>query len=79
MLRGIVHAIPLNSGVVESLMRAHIADDDRSAAETVYQGTRRRARPSRSSAIPDDQVEQLRLDLGDPELHSSGSSSMESK
>lgn len=36
MLCGIVHAIPLNSGVVESLMRAHIAHDDKAAAEGVY-------------------------------------------
>jgi hypothetical protein len=36
MLCGIVHAIPLNSGVVESLMRAHIAHDEKAAAEGVY-------------------------------------------
>ena len=36
MLRRIVHAIPLNSGVVESLMRAHIAHRDRAGAEEVY-------------------------------------------
>lgn len=36
MLRRVVHAIPLNSAVVESLMRAHLANDDRAGAESVY-------------------------------------------
>lgn len=36
MLRKILQAIPLNSAVVESLMRSHLANDDRSAAEGVY-------------------------------------------
>ena len=36
MLRLIVQAIPLNSSVVESLMRAHLGNDDRAGAERVF-------------------------------------------
>ncbi|MFZ1489663.1 MAG: bacterial transcriptional activator domain-containing protein [Ilumatobacteraceae bacterium] len=37
VLRRVLRAIPLNSAVVECLMRAHIANDDRAGAENLYQ------------------------------------------
>ena len=62
MLRGVVHAIPLNSGVVESLMRAHIAHDDKPAAESVYK-EHVAALVQAKLGDPSEAIEQLRLDL----------------
>ncbi|MCB1010630.1 MAG: LysM peptidoglycan-binding domain-containing protein [Microthrixaceae bacterium] len=62
VLRRILHAIPLNSGVVESLMRAHIAHDDRPAAESVYK-EHVSALVQAKLGDPSDTIEQLRLDL----------------
>ena len=62
MLRGIAHAIPLNSGVVESLMRAHIAADDRAGAENVYK-EHAAALAQAKLGDPADSIEELRLDL----------------
>ncbi len=62
MLRRFVQAIPLNSSVVEALMRAHIADDDRAGADRVY---REHATALQQAKLgdPEDSIEQLRLDL----------------
>ena len=62
MLRRIVQAIPLNSAVIETLMRAHIADDDRTGAENVY---REHAAALEQAKLgdPEDSIEQLRLGL----------------
>lgn len=62
MLRRIVQVIPLNSALVETLMRAHIAGDDRAGAENVY---REHAAALEQAKLgdPDDSIEQLRLDL----------------
>lgn len=62
MLRQIVQAIPLNSAVVESLMRAHLANDDRAAAERVYK-EHVAALDQAKLGDPPDSIEQLRLDL----------------
>ena len=62
MLRRLARAIPLNSAVVEMLMRAHIANDDRSGAESVY---REHAAALEQAKLgdPEDSIAQLRLDL----------------
>ena len=62
MLRRVIQAVPLNSAVVETLMRAHIADDDRAGAENVY---REHAAALEQAKLgdPEDSIEQLRLDL----------------
>ena len=62
MLRRVIQVIPLNSAVVEALMRAHIADDDRAGAENVY---REHAAALEQAKLgdPEDSIEQLRLDL----------------
>lgn len=62
MLRRIVQAIPLNSCVVEALMRAHIAKDDSAGAERVYQ-EHATALQQAKLGEPDDSIEQLRLSL----------------
>ena len=62
MLRRIVHAIPLNSGVVESLMRAHFAADDRVGAEKVYK-EHTDALVQAKLGDPADAIEQLRIEL----------------
>lgn len=62
MLRRIVHVIPLNSGVVESLMRAHIAHDDRVGAEKVYK-EHADALVQAKLGDPADSIEELRLGL----------------
>lgn len=62
MLRRVVQAIPLNGSVVEALMRAHIANDDRAGADRVY---REHATALEQAKLgdPGDSIEQLRLDL----------------
>jgi len=62
MLSKLVQAIPLNSALVESLMRAHIADDDPARAEAVYQ-EHVTALGQAKLGDPEDSIEQLRLDL----------------
>jgi DNA-binding SARP family transcriptional activator len=62
MLSKLVQAIPLNSALVESLMRAHIADDDRARAEAVYQ-EHATAFEQAKLGDPEDAIEQLRLDV----------------
>jgi DNA-binding SARP family transcriptional activator len=62
MLRRILHAIPLNSAVVESLMRAHLANDDRGAAESVYR-EHVAALAQAKLGDPADSVEQLRAEF----------------
>jgi len=61
-LRRLLQAAPLNGGVVAALMRAHIESGDRSAAERVYE-EHTAALDQADLGEPDDQVEQLRLDL----------------
>lgn len=61
-LRRLLQAAPLNGGVVAALMRAHIESGDRSAAEHLYQ-EHSAALEQADLGDPDDQVEQLRLDL----------------
>jgi DNA-binding SARP family transcriptional activator len=60
MLSGVVRAIPLNSIVVEALMRAHAANDDRSGAESVYREHAASLEQARLGD-PDDAIEQLRF------------------
>ena len=62
MLRRVVHAIPLNGAVVESLMRAHLANDDRAAAESVYK-EHATALVKAKLGDPAESIEQVRLDL----------------
>lgn len=62
MLRRIVHAIPLNSAVVESLMRAHLANDDRPAADSVYK-EHAAALVQAKLGDPSESIEELRLEL----------------
>jgi DNA-binding SARP family transcriptional activator len=62
MLRRVVRMIPLNSPVVETLMRAHIAHGDRSGAERVYQ-EHATALEQAKLGDPEDSIEQLRLDV----------------
>ncbi len=62
MLRRIIQAIPLNGAVVETLMRAHIAADDRAGAESVYR-EHAAALDQAKLGDPEDSIEQLRLDL----------------
>lgn len=61
-LRRLIQAAPLNGGVVAALMRVHIATGDRSAADHLYQ-EHAAALDQADLGDPDDQVEQLRLDL----------------
>ena len=61
-LRRLLQAAPLNGGVVAALMRAHIESGDRSAAEHVFQ-EHAAALEQADLGDPDNQVEQLRLDL----------------
>lgn len=63
-LRRLLQAAPLNGGVVAALMRAHIETDDRAAADHLYQ-EHVAALDQADLGDPDDQVEQLRLDLRD--------------
>ncbi|RMH80580.1 MAG: hypothetical protein D6683_05090 [Actinomyces sp.] len=62
VLRRLAQAVPLNSTVVEALMRAHLANDDRAGAEAVY---REHAAALQQAQLgdPDDTIEQLRFDL----------------
>ena len=62
MLRRVIQAIPLNSAVVEALMRAHIADEDRAGAENVY-GEHVAALEQAKLGDPEDSIEQLLLEL----------------
>lgn len=62
MLRGMVQAIPLNSAVVESLMRAHIAHDDKTAAAVVYR-EHTAALAQAGLGDPAGSIEHLRVDL----------------
>jgi DNA-binding SARP family transcriptional activator len=62
ILSGVVRAIPLNSIVVEALMRAHAANHDRPGAESVY---REHATSLEQAKLgdPEEAIEQLRLEL----------------
>ncbi len=62
MLSKLVQAIPLNSALVESLMRAHIAADDHARAESVYK-EHASALEQAKLGDPGDSIEQLRLDV----------------
>jgi nucleoid-associated protein YgaU/DNA-binding SARP family transcriptional activator len=62
MLSKLVQTIPLSSALVESLMRAHIADDDCARAEAVYK-EHAAALEQAKLGDPADSIEQLRLDL----------------
>lgn len=62
LLRRIIHAVPLNSGVVETLMRAHITDDDRAGAQSVYQEYAAAIQQA-GLGDPDDAIQQLYVDL----------------
>jgi DNA-binding SARP family transcriptional activator len=62
MLRRVLHAAPLNSALVETLMRAHVANDDRAGAKGVYQ-EHATALEQVKLGDPDDSIEQLRLAL----------------
>lgn len=62
MLRAIVHAIPLNSAVVESLMRAHVANDDSASAENVYR-EHTAVLEHAKLGDPTDSIARLRLEL----------------
>lgn len=62
MLRRILQAIPLNSAVVEELMRAHLANSNRAGAESVYQ-EHAAALVQAKLGDPADSIEKLRLDL----------------
>ena len=53
---------PAQQRVVESLMRAHFAADDRAGAEKVYKETHRRF-SSAKLGDPADAIEQLRIEL----------------
>lgn len=61
MLRRIVQAIPLNSAVVETLMRAHLAADDPAGAEGVYR-EHVAALNQAKLGEPAEAIEQVRLD-----------------
>lgn len=61
-LRHALQAIPLNGALVETLMRAHIANDDRAGAERVYE-EHAAALQQAKLGDPEDAIEQLRLDL----------------
>jgi nucleoid-associated protein YgaU/DNA-binding SARP family transcriptional activator len=62
VLGKLVQAVPLNSALVEALMRAHIAGDDRVRAEAVY---REHATALEQAKLgdPEDSIEQLRIEL----------------
>jgi nucleoid-associated protein YgaU/DNA-binding SARP family transcriptional activator len=62
MLQRIVKAIPLNGAVVESLMRAHIANDDRAGAGRVYH-EHAAALEQAELGDPEDSIELLHVDL----------------
>lgn len=62
VLRCLAQAVPLNSGIVEALMRAHLEAGDRSAADAVYR-EHCKALELAKLGDPDDAVEQLRLEL----------------
>lgn len=60
ILRRLAQAVPLNSAVVEALMRAHLEAGDRSAADAVYR-EHCKALELAKLGDPDEAVEQLRL------------------
>lgn len=62
MLRRIIQAVPLNSAVTETLMRAHIVDGNRTGAENVY---REHAAALEQAKLgdPEDSIVALRLDI----------------
>jgi DNA-binding SARP family transcriptional activator len=60
VLHRLLQAMPLNSGLVEALMRVHLAAGDRPAADGVYQ-EHAKALDQARLGDPDDAVEQLRL------------------
>lgn len=61
-LRRLLPAIPLSGDLVAALMRAYVAAGDRGAADHVYK-EHAAALEKADLGDPDDQVEQLRLDL----------------
>jgi DNA-binding SARP family transcriptional activator/nucleoid-associated protein YgaU len=60
VLHRLLQAMPLNSDLVESVMRTHLAAGDRTAADGVYR-EHTKALDHASLGDPDDAVEQLRL------------------
>lgn len=64
-LRRLLQVAPLNGGLVEALMRAHVSTGDRTAAESVYQ-EHRKALEQAKLGDPDDAVEQQRLEFANP-------------
>ncbi|WCO67953.1 LysM peptidoglycan-binding domain-containing protein [Iamia majanohamensis] len=62
LLGRILEVLPLNSAVVESLMRAHLAQDDRVAADSVYR-EHAAALVQAKLGDPADSIEQVRLDV----------------
>lgn len=62
MLRHALQSIPLNGALVETLMRAHIANDDPAGATRVYE-EHAAALQQAKLGDPEDSIEQLRLDL----------------
>ena len=62
MLCNIVQAIPLNSAVVEALMRVHIAEGDGASARRVYDA-HAGALEQAKLGDPDDALQQLRVSL----------------
>lgn len=62
LLLRVLRSIPLNGAVVEALMRAHIANDDRAGAESVY---REHAAALEQAKLgdPEESIQLLRFDL----------------
>jgi DNA-binding SARP family transcriptional activator/nucleoid-associated protein YgaU len=60
VLHRLLQAMPLNTNLVEALMRTHLAGGDRAAADGVYR-EHTKALDHASLGDPDDAVEQLRL------------------
>lgn len=65
LLRHLLQAVPLNGGIVEALMRVHLANGDRSSAEALYQ-EHAKALDKADLGDPDEAVEQLRLEFTCP-------------
>ncbi|HSJ21076.1 MAG TPA: bacterial transcriptional activator domain-containing protein, partial [Nocardioidaceae bacterium] len=60
VLHRLLQAMPLNTNLVEALMRTHLAGGDRAAADGVYRA-HNKALDHANLGDPDDAVEQLRL------------------
>lgn len=73
VLYRLLQAAPLNSDLVEALMRAHIRSSDRAAADSVYH-EHRKALEQAKLGDPEDSIEQLRLEItleSQPTFHGS--------